>query len=264
MNISESRIILTGAAGGIGSELAIQLSKKGAKLALVEINEVKLNSLVTKIRGHGGTAVPVLLDPSNPSWQEAVIEAALRAFGGIDMLINLVGVLSFCEFANQPPDEIEKMIQVNIAGPVLLTRAVLPHLTRQNSGKIVNVGSTFGSIAFGHFSVYSATKFAIRGFSEALRRELDHTNIGVCYVAPRATKTALNTSAVVQLNEKTGVAMDDPSDVAASIIEAIEQDRKDCYIGWPEKFFARLNGLLPRIVDFALRKNNAVARGLVK
>lgn len=264
MNLSESRIILTGAAGGIGSQLAAQLSRKGAKLVLVEINEAKLNSLAMEIREQGGVAVPILLDPSNPSGQETVVEAAIQAFGGIDILINNAGVLSFCEFANQPQDEIERMIQANIAGPILLTRAVLPHFIRKNSGKIVNVGSTFGSIGFGCFSVYSATKFALRGFSEALRRELDHTKIGVCYVAPRATRTPLNTSAVIQLNEKTGVAMDNPGDVATLIIEAIEQDRKDCYIGWPEKFFARLNGLLPRIVDSALRKNNAVARELAK
>jgi len=264
MNISGSRIILTGAAGGIGSQLAIRLSKKGAKLVLVEINEAKLNSLVKEIREQGGAATPVLVDPANPRGQEAVVETAIQALGGIDMLINNAGVLSFCEFTKQPQDEIERMIQANIAGPLLLTRAVLPHLLRNNSGKIVNIGSTFGSIGFGHFSVYSATKFAMRGFSEALRRELDHTKIGVCYVAPRATKTALNTSAVVRLNEKTGVAMDDAGDVATMIVEAIEQDRKDCYLGWPEKFFARLNGLLPRIVDSALKKNNAVARELIK
>lgn len=264
MNISGSRIILTGAAGGIGSQLALQLSKKGAKLILVEINEEKLNSLVKEIRKQDGIATPVLIDHANPRGQEAVVETAIQAFGGIDMLINNAGVLSFCEFAKQPQDEIERMIQANIAGPLLLTRAVLPHLLRNNSGKIVNIGSTFGSIGFGHFSVYSATKFALRGFSEALRRELDHTKIGVCYVAPRATKTALNTSAVIQLNEKTGVAMDDPGDVATLIIGAIEQDRKDCYLGWPEKFFVRLNGLLPRIVDSALKKNNVVARELVK
>lgn len=264
MNLSRSRIILTGAAGGIGSQLAMQLSGKGAKLVLVEVNEAKLNSLVAEIVERGGAATPVLLDPSNPPGQEAVVETAIHALGGIDILINNAGLLSFCELANQSQDGIERMIQANITGPILLTRAVLPHFIRQNSGKIVNVGSTFGSIGFGYFSVYSATKFAIRGFSEALRRELDHTKIGVCYVAPRATRTSLNTSAVVRLNERTGVAMDNPGDVATLIVEAIERDRKDCYIGWPEKFFARLNGLLPRIVDSALRKNNAVARELVK
>ncbi|MDD5180051.1 MAG: SDR family oxidoreductase [Gallionellaceae bacterium] len=264
MNLSESRIILTGAGGGIGSQLALQLSRKGAKLVLVDINEAKLNSLAAEIRGQGGTAIPVLADLSSPSGRGAVVEAALQALGGIDMLINNAGLLSFCEFSSQPQDGIEAMIQTNIAGPILLTRAVLPHFVQKNSGKIVNIGSTFGSIGFGYFSVYSATKFAIRGFSEALRRELDNTKIEVCYVAPRATRTPLNTNVVVQLNEKTGVAMDDPKDVAALIVVAIERDRKDCYIGWPEKFFARLNGLLPRMVDGALRKNNAVARDMVK
>lgn len=264
MNLSESRVVLTGAGGGIGSQLALQLSKKGARLVLVDINEAKLNSLAEEIRGQEGSAVPVLADLSSSAGQAAVVETALKALGGVDILINNAGILSFCEFSSQPQGGIEAMIQTNIAGPILLTRAILPHFIQKNSGKIVNIGSTFGTIGFGYFSVYSATKFAIRGFSEALRRELDNTKIEVCYVAPRATRTPLNTNVVVQLNEKTGVAMDDPKDVAALIIGAIEQDREDCYIGWPEKFFARLNSLLPRIVDGALKKNNAVAREMLK
>ncbi|MBY0577780.1 MAG: SDR family oxidoreductase [Burkholderiales bacterium] len=264
MNLNDSRILLTGAGSGIGRSLALQLGKKGANLALFGRNVAKLNEIAFEIRAHGGKASAFVFDMTDSSGQDGIVQEVIQSMGGIDILINNAGIAGFCEFSNQNPDDIERLIRTNITGPILLTRAVLPHLVRKNSGRIVNVGSTFGSIGFGHFSVYSATKFAMRGFSESLRRELDHTGVGVTYVAPRATRTALNEDAVVELNRRTGIAMDDADDVAGWIIEAIEAEAKDYYIGWPEKFFARLNGIFPRLVDNALKKNNRIARGLVK
>ncbi len=264
MELQGSRILLTGAGSGIGRSLALKLARKGASLALVGRNEARLQALVGEIRANGGRAYPVVFDISRPEGQEEVVDEVIRNLGGMDILVNNAGVMSFCEFSSQNPEDMERLVRTNITGPMLLTRAVLPHLLSRNSGKIVNVGSTFGTIGFGHFTVYSATKFAMRGFSEALRRELDHTRIGVAYVAPRATKTALNTDNVVELNRETGIAMDEPEAVAAEIVTAIEQDARECYIGWPEKFFARLNGLFPRLVDNALKKNNRIARGLLK
>lgn len=264
MELQGSRILLTGAGSGIGRSLALKLAGKGASLALVGRNEARLQELASEIRKNGGKAYPVVFDISRADGQGEVVDEAIRNLGGIDILVNNAGVMSFCEFSIQNPQDIENLVKTNVTGPMLLARAVLPHLLSRNSGKIVNVGSTFGAIGFGHFSVYSATKFAMRGFSEALRRELDHTCIGVTYVAPRATKTSLNTDAVVALNLETGIAMDEPEDVAAAIATAIEKDAGECYIGWPEKFFARLNGLFPRLVDNALKRNNRIARGLLK
>lgn len=264
MKLQNSRILLTGAGSGIGRSLALQLGKKGAILALVGRNEAKLEEIALEIRGNGAKAYPFVFDMTQSAGQDAIVQDVIKALGGLDVLINNAGIAGFCEFTSQNPEDIDRLVRTNVTGPILLTRAVLPRFVRENSGRIVNVGSTFGSIGFGHFSVYSATKFAMRGFSESLRRELDHTNIGVTYVAPRATRTSLNADAVVALNRKTGVAMDEADDVAALIIEAIETGAKDYYIGWPEKFFARLNALFPRLVDNALRKNNRIARNLLE
>jgi short-subunit dehydrogenase len=137
---------------------------------------------------------------------------------------------------------------------------VLPHLLAQNSGRIVNIGSTFGSIGFAHFATYCASKFAIRGFSEALRRELVDTQVGVTYISPRATKTSLNNARTTQMLLETKTNMDDPEYVAERIIFAIENDRKEYFIGQPESFFARLNGIFPRLVDNGLLKNTRIAK----
>ena len=100
----------------------------------------------------------------------------------------------------------------------------------------------------------------MRGFTEALRRELADTSVRVHYVAPRATRTGINTSAVERMNEELGVAMDPPELVAKAVCDMLAGGRAEAVLGWPEKFFARVNGVLPRLVDGALRKQLPVIR----
>lgn len=118
----------------------------------------------------------------------------------------------------------------------------------------------FGSIGFAANSVYCASKFGLRGFSEALRRELSDSNIHVHYFAPRATRTPFNSEAVNDLNRALGNAADEPAAVARQIVQCLQADKLEFVIGWPEKFFARLNALLPRVVDRALRPKLAIIR----
>ncbi len=255
-------ILLTGAGSGIGRSLAVRLADKGATLALVGRNEGKLVDLAMAIRAEGGSAHAFVFDLARPSGHEKLVNDVVNHLGEIDILVNNAGISGFCEFSRQGREEIGHLVETNIAGPIYLTHAILPHFIRRNSGHIVNVGSTFGSVGFGCFSVYSATKFALRGFSEALRRELDHTAIRVTYVAPRATRTSLNSDAVMQLNERTGAAMDEADEVAKLIAKAMEERVGDFYIGMPERILVGINGLFPRVIDAVLRKNNRIARDL--
>lgn len=152
-----------------------------------------------------------------------------------------------------------ELIETNLTAPMLLTRAVLPHLVRRGYGCIVNIGSVFGAIGFPYNAAYSATKFALRGFSEALRRELADTGVRVLYVAPRATATAMNGPAARALQAETGTAVDAPETVATSIVDALAADRKEVTLGGPERVFTRLNALLPRVVDGPLNRQARVA-----
>ena len=145
-------------------------------------------------------------------------------------------------------------MQLNVTATLQLTHRLLPILRQQGRALVVNIGSTFGSIGYPGFTAYCASKFAIRGFSEALRRELADTQVKVLYLAPRATRTSMNSDSVVAMNTELKVAMDDPQLVARTVRAAIESEREELYMGWPEKLFVRLNGLLPRVVDQALRK----------
>ena len=145
-----------------------------------------------------------------------------------------------------------------------LTKYLLPLLKCSADGGVVNVGSTFGAIGYPGFSTYCASKFGLRGYSEALRRELSDSSLQVFYLAPRATNTAINSSRVANLNSELGNAVDEPIIVAKALLKQLQKNRMNCYVGWPEKFFARVNGLLPKLVDSSLSKQLALIRRLAK
>lgn len=264
MDLTDKRIILTGAAGGIGYLVAKRLAAKGARLLLVERNEARTTEICAELNQLDNIARAMIIDLSADGAPQQVVEMAVQELGGIDMVINNAGIMDFALFDQLDPQRIEQTVQVNLTAPLLLTRAALPHLLAQNSGRIVNIGSAFGSIGFAHFATYCATKFAIRGFSEALRRELMDTQVGVTYISPRATKTSLNNPRTTQMLLETKTNMDEPEYVADQIVQAIEEDRKEYFIGQPESFFARLNGIFPRLVDNGLLKNTRIARKYAK
>jgi len=260
VEIKGKRVVLTGAAGGMGRLLAKALQDKGATLALVDANADALHQVAEGLPG----SHPVAGDLSSAEGCRIACDECLELLGGIDVLINLAGINSFTAYEDEDPGKIELMMRVNLLAPMWLARAILPSMQAQNSGRIVNVGSIFGSIGFAYFTTYSTTKFALRGFSEALRRELADTNIKVTYIAPRAVKTPMNSDAVMKMGEATKMNMDAPDDVVQKTIEAINNDRKDIYFGFPEALFVRINVLFPRLVDKALAAQNRIARKFAK
>ena len=258
MELRAAKVLLTGASSGIGWATALALAEAGARLALVGRNEAALGALGEAIRGEGGEAHAIVSDLTAPDGPRGVVDRAVERLQGLDVLINNAGVSFFGRFEAMSEERLVTLIQTNLAAPVLLTRAVLPRLLAQGSGRIVNIGSVFGSIGFAYFTAYSASKFAMRGFSEALRRELEGSGVGVCYVAPRATRTPLNGPAMTAMAAAVAMPMDPPARVAARIVMALRRDRKETIVGGAEGFFARLNGALPRLIDRALASRNRV------
>jgi short-subunit dehydrogenase len=258
MDMKGKRIILTGAAGGIGTHLARLLVAEGASLCLTDINEQALQDVRQTLSGGAVHAVAANIVAAED--RQKIVDETLREFGGIDMLINAAGINPFGVFAQQDPGLIQKTIEINTLGPLLLARAVLPSMLEQDSGQIVNIGSTFGSIGFAWFSAYSASKYALRGFSQALRRELAETGVGVTYIAPRAVRTAINSQEVYEMAEAVNMNMDEPDAVAALIVKNIRKGAKECHLGFPESLFVRINAILPGLVDRAVRAQNRKAQ----
>lgn len=250
MQPTDCRALLTGASGGIGQTLAERLADQGAHLLLAGR---RLEPLQALLKRYPQQIQLVQADIASRSGRDALVAAA-QNFGGLNCLINAAGVNRFGLLDQQDEQQIAELIGLNVTATLQLTQRLLPLLRAQRRALVINLGSTFGAIGYPGFAAYCASKFALRGFSEALRRELADTNVRVLYFAPRATRTAMNAPSVVAMNDELGVAMDDPQVVAAELLQAIHHEQEERYLGWPERLFVRLNGLLPRVVDQALRK----------
>lgn len=258
MSLTGRRILLTGASGGIGRALAARLVGAGAVVALTGRRHEALQALTETLPEGRTRVLPARLEA--PAAAASLVARAREALGGLDVLINLAGAQDFGSYHELPAEHLERAVALNLLVPMRLAHAALPGMLADGGGQIVNVGSIFGSLAFPGFSAYSASKFGLRGFSEGLRRELADTSVRVSYVAPRATRTAFNDARVEALNRALGVRSDAPDAVAEQILGVLEQAPAERYLGWPERLFARLNAVLPGLVDRDLAKKLALIR----
>ena len=249
MDIGNKTVVLIGAAGGIGAAIAKRLDQLNARLLLVGRNEQALQTLAAGLQHQHSL---VLADINCEQGRQHIAERCQQQ--AIDIYINAAGVMDFQLLPQQDSAKLEQTVHTNLLSPMLLCQLLLPLLMKKSGAAIVNIGSTFGSIGHPGFVAYCASKFGLRGFSEALQRELAGTGVRVLYFAPRATRTTFNAKAVNQLNEALGNSCDSPEQVADSLVAALNTKNRQYYMGWPEKFFVRLNALCPKLVDKALLK----------
>lgn len=249
--ITNQTIVLTGSNGGIGSEIAKQLAQQGATLILVGLDE---KALTVQCQSLIGSHHAVQADISKEQDRQKLVEYCNNLVEGVDILVNNAGIGQFSLFSKMSNEQIANIIGINLTSTILLTQALLPLLQQKEQASVINIGSIFGSIGFPGSTVYCASKFGIRGFSEALNRELDDTSVSVSYFAPRATKTAINTSQVEDMNNALGTKMDTPEQVAAAFVSFLKSRKNRFFMGWPEKLFVRINSVLPSIVDKSIIK----------
>ena len=260
MKLSNKLILLTGASGGIGQAIARRLAKRGVRLILVGRSAQRLNHLARELNLRAGGGFVLSADFTTSAGLDIIRTALMALQEPLDGLINCAGVNAFSWLQDTETHEIERLIATNVTAPLLLTRLVLPFMNPVD-GRIVNLGSSFGSLGYPGYSVYCASKFALRGFSEALRRELGDSPIQVAYLAPRATQTDLNSATVNAMNQALGNAVDAPEVVAAELEKMLTATHMyDRYIGWPERLFLWINSLLPGVIDLALRNQLPVIR----
>ncbi len=259
-NTVKFRVALTGAYGGIGTALAKQLFAEGADLYLIGRDAQKLARLESVLVGSsrpGQTVHSLVADLTDVGQIDAMV-SELAERPPVNVLINNAGISHFGLFENTSDEVIEKMFSTNVMGVMRLTQRMLPIMKTQEHARIINIGSVFGSLAYPGFVAYSASKYALRGFSEALARELANSPIRVGHFTARATDTAINAASVVALNQALNTPIDSAEKVASQIIRFMSSEQLANKVAWPEAMFMRLNAVFPNLVTQALKKKLSI------
>lgn len=220
MNIKDSKILLTGGSLGIGKETARQLVEQGATVVITGRNQERLDQAAADTG-----AIPLLFDVSDLDSIPSKAAEAVKLLGGrIDVLVNNAGVGDFAQLGNVTAAQFEKVFRTNVFGLALLSQEAIVPMKAQQSGTIINIGSTAALKGFGYGTVYSASKFAVRSMTQSWAAELRKDNIRVCLVNPSEVTTAFNNT---ERQEKENAPNKlDAGDIAHTIVSVIAMDNK--------------------------------------
>ena len=269
-NFEHRVAVITGAASGIGRATSELLARKGCDLALVDVNEPALAETAEQIRAAGSKVSQHRVDVSNRAEMQALPEQVIDQHGHVHILVNNAGVGVTGTLEEQPLEDLDWILGINFWGVVHGCKFFLPYLKREEEAHIVNLSSMLGFIGLPNQTAYSATKFAVRGFSESLYAELSGTPIGVTSVHPGAIRTNIvRSSRFTDEEQKSRVASRvdrfavPPERAARKIVRAIERKKLRVRVGpdayvleWTKRLFPVLSS---RAVAWAYRRFGALA-----
>lgn len=254
MELSNRVAAVTGAGSGIGRGLAVELTRRGAHVAISDIDESALASTVAACEGHGVKVTSSVVDVSDRQavhdWADAVVDEHGRA----SLIINNAGVALMAPILTMRHEDLEWLMGINFWGVVHGTEAFLPHLVASGEGHVVNISSVFGLTAIPSQAAYNAAKFAVRGYTDALRIELDIAKAGVSAttVHPGGVKTNIARNArsepdttvpVAQADRFERMARTTPEAAARQILDGVEKNRRRVLVGPDAKVFDLLSRL---------------------
>jgi NADP-dependent 3-hydroxy acid dehydrogenase YdfG len=231
--------IVTGASSGIGAAAACELGRRGATVVLAARRIGLLEAQVRSIREAGGEAIAVPADVADGTDIHMLAEQTIELFGRVDVLVNNAGAFWMRSLASSSAEQITGLAQVNLLGAMLLTRAVLPGMLERRHGAIISVGSLSGRVAME--PLYSATKYGLRGFSLALRRQLAGTGVSVSLVSPGNINTEMTRHVTARLPE--------PSLVATAIADLVRRPRREVVVPGRHYAIAWLEQAFPTLAD---------------
>lgn len=246
--------VLTGAGSGIGRALALQLNREGCELYISDINAPNLGETLALLPRKDVPAEGQVLDVADKAAMHAWADKIAAARGHVDIVINNAGVALIATVEDSRYEDLEWLMGINFWGVVYGTQAFLPLLRRAAQGHLVNLSSVFGLIGVPTQSAYNAAKFAVRGYTEALRQEMHGTNVHVCCVHPGGIKTniaraARGGNAAMSVEERGSefekLAKTSPAVAAQKIIGAIEKRKPRLLIGMDATIISLLSRLFP-------------------
>ncbi len=262
-DLSGMRVLVTGASQGIGRALAELAAKRGMKVLAAARSADLLTQLAESVRGQGHTLEVVQADVATDEGRRAMVTAAREKFGGLDILINNAGIGATGHFADSEPDVLRRIIETNFFGTVETTRVFLPLLKEGTLPAVVNISSILGKRALAARSLYSASKFAVEGWTQAVRAEFARFDIDVITINPGLTQTNFSQN---MLEKKGKVSMDHlrgmtSEQVAEETLTAIAKGKKSVNLTFKGKMLLFVNRFAPGLIDRISRKK---VRGLFK
>ncbi len=226
-------VVVTGASSGIGRETALRLAARGANLVLTARREQALEDVARLCRERGAQCAVLPADLGNAAEVTAMVREAVLSFGQVDVFVNNAGIYAIGTVEQTPLDAFERVMQVNFLAAVAATKAILPHFRARRGGMFVNISSAIGLVTAPYLAAYSASKHALKAFSEALRDEVRDLDIDVTVVYPTSTDTPLfdHTANYTGKAVRPAEPIYKVSDVADAILDAIESPKRDVIIG---------------------------------
>jgi len=246
--------IITGASSGIGKALAFEFANQGAKVVLAARRADKLQEVEKQLLDSGGEAFAVVADVSVEKDCEKLIRTSLEKYGRIDMLINNAGISMRALFADVEMAVIKKLMQINFWGTVYCSKFALPHLL-ESKGTLVGVSSIAGYVGLPARTAYSASKFAMHGFLEALRTENLEKGLKVLIACPGFTASNIRNSALTAHGDAQGESprkeekMMSAEEVAQEIIKAINQEKQSLILTLEGKMAVFLKKIWPKLIQ---------------
>jgi short-subunit dehydrogenase len=251
-SLHQRRVVITGASSGVGRALAMEMAPYSTRLILVARSEQPLAELTDELIKRGAAATEAVVgDVTDPAVRSRIVERVNELWGGLDILVNNAGISAHARFADSSEATLRKIMEVNFFAAVELTRQSLPMLRMGDDSLVVNVGSVLGHRGAPLNSEYSASKFALRGWSEALRAELSRDAVGVLVVSPGTIDTDFFDHLVARAEpmpwgKQKGIS---PEVAARQIVRAIRLRRREIYPNWRGRMLVWLNRCCPGLVD---------------
>lgn len=252
--LKEQVIVITGASSGIGLATALAAAKKGAKLVLAARNGEALNEVAQEINAQGGHAIPVVADVGRQQDVQNIADAALSEFGGFDTWVNDAGVSIYGRLEEVTDEDNRRLFDTNFWGVVYGSQVAAMHL-RQRGGAIINIGSVLSDMAMPMQGMYGASKHAVKGFTDALRIELEEEDapISVTLIKPSAINTPYPQHAKNYTDHKLTLPppVYEPEEVVKAILYAATHEKRDIVVGGGGKFMSIANKLTPGLMDLS-------------
>ncbi|MDB6124669.1 MAG: Short-chain dehydrogenase/reductase [Pedosphaera sp.] len=257
-NISDSVIVITGASSGIGRATALEVAKQQGTVILASRQEEALRDLAEVCEEMGGRALAVRTDVTDEKQVQELARRTVETFGRIDAWVNNAAVTLYSKFEDAPPDAFRRVIETNLFGCIHGSRAALPYFRHQGHGVLVNISSVFSKVGAPYVTAYTASKFAITGFSESLRTELrNEPDIHVCTILPATIDTPIFQHAA----NYTGRFLQalppvyQPGQVAEAILNCITNPQREVMVGRAAKQMVLLRKLSTPLAErFVARK----------